>query len=172
MQLQIIESNRGGKIALHGGHSYNQKQTTINCIHWRCTKYYKTKCPAILKTGNENLMEIKVTHNHDCDPGKCKTKEIINQVKRRAQFSTLTVAMANEISEISCDYAVQLPMPKKTICCEQSRKRQKEMSFQIPAPTDRHFDVPDEFAPFLYKTLEKIIMSQFYYLEMQQRKIY
>ena len=76
MQVQIIESNRGGKIALQDGHSYNQKQSTINCIHWRCTKYYKLKCPAILKTTNETVTETKGTHNHECDPGECKAKEV------------------------------------------------------------------------------------------------
>ena len=76
MQVQIIESNRGGKIALHDGHSYNQKQSTNNCIHWRCTKYYKLKCPAILKTKNETVIETKGTHNHECDPGECKAKEV------------------------------------------------------------------------------------------------
>ena len=70
MQVQIIESNRGGKIALHDGHSYNQKQSTNNCIHWRCTKYYKLKCPTILKTKNETVIETKGTHNHECDPGE------------------------------------------------------------------------------------------------------
>ena len=58
MQVQIIESNRDRKIAVHDGHSYNQKQTTINCIriHWRCTKC-SLKCPAILKTRNESVIE-------------------------------------------------------------------------------------------------------------------
>ena len=67
MQVQITESNRGGKNALHDGHSYNQKQSSINCIHWRCTKYYKLKCPANLKTKNEIIIETKGTHNHECD---------------------------------------------------------------------------------------------------------
>ena len=92
MQVQIIESNRGGKIALHDGHSYNQKQSTINCIHWRCTKYYKLKRPAILKTKNEPVTETKGTHNHECDPGECKAKEVVNQIERRAQYSTPTGA--------------------------------------------------------------------------------
>ena len=108
MQVQIIESNRGGKIALHDGHSYNQKKSTINCIQWRCTKYYKLKCPAILKTKNETFTETKGTHNHECDPGECKAKEVVNQIKRRAHYSTPTVAIANDIYEISEDYAVQL----------------------------------------------------------------
>ena len=150
MQVQIIESNRGGKIALHDGHSYNQKQSTNNCIHWRCTKYYKLKCPAILKTKNETVIETKGTHNHECDPGECKAKKVVNQIKRRAEYSTPTVAIANEIYEISDDYAVQLAMPKKdNLLRAVSRKRKKAMCLQIPAPTDRHFDVPDEFAPFL-----------------------
>ena len=38
---------------------------------------------------------------------------------------------------------------KKTTCCEQSLENDKKRCLQIPAPTDRHFDVPDEFAPFL-----------------------
>ena len=99
MQVQIIESNRGGKIALHDGHSYIQKQSTNNCIHWRCTYYYKLKFPAILKTKNETVIETKGTHNHECDPGECKAKEVVNQIKRRAEYST-TVAIANEIYEI------------------------------------------------------------------------
>ena len=41
-------------------------------------------------------------------------------------------------------------MPKKdNLLRAVSRKRQKAMCLQIPAPTDRHFDVPDEFAPSL-----------------------
>ena len=112
MQVQIIESNRGGKIALHDGHSYNQKQSTINCIHGRCTKYYKLKCTAILKTKNETVIETNGMHNPECHPGECKAKKVVNQIKRRAQYSTPTVASANEIYEISDDYAVQLAMPK------------------------------------------------------------
>ena len=88
MQVRIIESNQGGKNALHDGHSYNQKQSTINCIHWRCKKYYKLRCPAILKTKNERVIETKGIHNHECDPGECKAKEVVNQIKRRAQYST------------------------------------------------------------------------------------
>ena len=113
MQVQIIESNRCDKIAVHDGHLYNQKQTTINCIHWRCTYYYKLKSPAILKTKHETVIEAKSTHNHDCDPGDCKAKKVVNQTKRRAQNSTSTVAIATEISEISDNYAAQLAMPKK-----------------------------------------------------------
>ena len=127
LQVQIIESNRGGKIALHDGQSYNQKQSTINCIHWRCTKYYKLKCPAILKTKNKTVIETKGTHNHECDPGECQAaKKVVNQIKRRAQYSTPTVAIANEIYEISDDYAVQLTMPKKTTCCKQSLENDKK----------------------------------------------
>ena len=129
MQVQIIESNRGGKIALHYGHSYSRKQSTNNCIHWRCTNHYKLKCPAILKTKNETVIETKGTHNHECDPGECKAKDVVNQIKRRAEYSTPTVAIANEIYEISDDYAVQLAMPKKDkLLRAVSRKRQKAMS--------------------------------------------
>ena len=84
MKVQIIESNRGGEIAVHDGH---QKQTTNNYIHyWRCTKYYNLKCPAILKTKNETVIETKRTHNHACDPGECKAKEVVDQIKRSAQY--------------------------------------------------------------------------------------
>ena len=47
-------------------------------------------------------------------------------------------------------------MPKKdNLLRAISRKRQKAMCLQIPAPTDRHFDVPDEFAPFLQQVSGK-----------------
>ena len=140
MEVQIIESSRGGKIALLDGHSYNHKQSTINCIHWRCTKYFKLKCRAILKTKNETVIGTKGTHNHECDPGECKAKEVVNQIKRRSQYSTPTVTISNEIYEISDDYALQLAMPKKdNLFRAVSRKRQKAMCLQIPDPTDPHF---------------------------------
>ena len=60
------------------------------------------------------------------------------------------MAIANEIYEISDDYAVQLAMPKKdNLLRAVYRKRQKVTCLQIPAPTDRHFEVLDELAPFL-----------------------
>ena len=40
-----------------------------------------------------------------------------------------------------------LERPKKTTCCEQSLENTKQMPVNI-SPIDRHFDVPDEFAPF------------------------
>ena len=129
MQVQIIESSQGEKIAVHDGHSYNQKQTTIKCIQRCCTKYYKLECAAILKTKNETVIETKSTHNHECDPGACKAKKFVNQIKRRAQYSTPTVEIANEVSENSDDYAVQLALPKKDhLLRAVSRKQQKEMS--------------------------------------------
>ena len=71
-------------------------------------------------------------------------------MKRRAQYSTSPVAIANEISEISDDDAVQLAMPKRDNLLQAvSRKRQEEMSLQVPGPTDRHFQVLDKYAPFL-----------------------
>ena len=103
-----------------------------------------------MKNKIKTVIETKGTHNHECDPGECKAKEVVNQFKRRAQYSTPTVAIANEIYGNLDDYAVQLAMPKKdNLLRAVSRKRQKAMFLQIPAPTDRHFDVRDEFVPFL-----------------------
>ena len=104
MQLQIIQSNRGGKFALHDGHSYNQKQSTNNCIHCRCTKYYKLKClSAILKTKNETVIETKGTHNHECDPAHVKAPfelviEEITDVIEREQFEECLVKKMDELA--------------------------------------------------------------------------
>ena len=66
------------------------------------------------------------------------------------------MATANEKYEISDEYAVQLAMPKKdNLLRAVSRKRQKAICLQIPAPTDRHFDVLDELAPFLLQNSGK-----------------
>ena len=98
---------------MHDGLSYNQKQSTIKCIHWRCTKHFKLKCRAILKTKNESVIETKGTYNHERDPGECEAKKAMNHTIRKAQNSTPTLAIANELSEISVDYTVQLAKPKK-----------------------------------------------------------
>ena len=97
MQFQIIETNWGGEIAVHDGHSYNQKQTTINYIHWSFTKIYQLKCPAIMKT-KPSIVETKCTHNHDYDPRECESKEVVNQTKRIAQNSTSSVCSNCRIS--------------------------------------------------------------------------
>ena len=103
-----------------------------------------------MKTKNETVIRTKGTHNHRCDSGKCESKEVVNQIKTKAQYSTPTLAIANEMSEISDDYAVQLALPRNdNLLRVVSRKQQYKMCLQIPAPTDRHFEVPDEFAPFL-----------------------
>ena len=88
MQVEIIESGRGGQITMYDDHSYNPKQTIINCIHYRCTKFYKLKCSAILKTKNETVIETKGTHNRDCYRGEYKAKEVVHQNNRKAQNST------------------------------------------------------------------------------------
>ena len=60
------------------------------------------------------------------------------------------MVIANEMSEISDNYAAQLAMPKNDNLLEAViRKQRKKMCLQIPVRTDRHSDVPYEFAPFL-----------------------
>ena len=135
--MQNIESNRDGEIAVDDGHSYNQKQTSNNCIHWPGAKHYKLKCPAIFETKNEIVIDTKGIHNQDWDPGKCRAKEAVNQIGRKDQYSTPVVAMANEITEIWDNYAVQLAMRKKdNLLRAVSQKQQKEICLQLPAPTD------------------------------------
>ena len=66
------------------------------------------------------------------------------------------MAIANELSQFSDDYAVQLAMPKKdNLLRAVSRKRQKAICLQKPAPNIRHFDIPDDFAPFLLQDCGK-----------------
>ena len=55
-----------------------------------------------------------------------------------------------EYQRKSDNYAVHLALPKKdNLLRAVSRKRRKEMCLQTPAPVDWHFEVPNEFAPFL-----------------------
>ena len=82
------------------------------------------------------------------------------------------MAIANEISEISEDYAVQVAMPKKdNLLRAVSRKRQKEMCLQIHVSADRHFDVPDEFAPFFLQISGKDNNEQILKIGNATRKI-
>ena len=87
-----------------------------------------------MKTKNETVIETKGTHNHECDPGECKAKEVANQIKRRAQYSLPTVAIANEIYEIPDDYAVQLAMPKKDNLLRYAKTTKSDM------PSTWHFE--------------------------------
>ena len=126
-------------------------------------KYYKLKCYASFKTKNKTAIETTGTHNHECDTGECKAKEVANEIKKRAQYSTPTVAIANEIYKISDDFAVQLAMPKKdTLLRAVSRKRLKAMCFQIPAPPPLVEILRSlmSLLPSFCKTVEKMIRSE------------
>ena len=76
MQFRNRESNRGRKIAVDEGHSYNLKPATIN-IHWHCKNFFEIKCPAIFKNKNELVFEMNGTHNYDCKPSYCAVEEVL-----------------------------------------------------------------------------------------------
>ena len=97
---------------MNGGHPYNQKQTTINCIHWRSTEYYKLKCPAILKTKNESVIKTKRTHNRDCDPGECKAKEVTDVIEKE-QFEESVVEKMDELAMCFKSTYIENPIANK-----------------------------------------------------------
>ena len=66
------------------------------------------------------------------------------------------MAIANEISEMSDIYPVQLAMLKKdNLSRAVSQKQQKEVCLQISAPNDQLFHLLGEFAPFLLQSSGK-----------------
>ena len=162
MQVQIIESNRGEKNALHDGHSYNQKQSTINSIHWRCTKYYKLKCPAILKTKNKTVIETKGTHNHERDPGECKAKEVVNQIKKEPNIQHQLWQLPLKYTKFRMIMQFSLQCPKKTTCSEQSLEDDKKRCVfkYLPQLIDILTSAMS-LLPSSYKTVEKMIRREF-----------
>ena len=150
MLIQIIKSNRGGNIAVHNGYCYNQKQVTSSCIHWRCTKYYSIKCPAVLKTTQNVVISLKDSHTHESDPSECKAKEVVNQIEQKSESLTPTVAIASEISPTIMQSSFHC-RKKENLIRTACRKRQRENGIDAPTPMDRHFDIPEEFKTFLLK---------------------
>ena len=122
-----------------------------------------------MKSKNETVIETKGTHKHNCDPNECKAKEVVNQIKRKAQYSIPTVPIANEISKISDDYAVQPAMPKKTTCCEQPLENDEKIcaSKNLPQLIDILMSLMS-LLPSSYKIVEKMIRSGSWYLKTQQ----
>ena len=76
------------------------------------------KCHAILKTKKETVIETKVLKITTATPVNVKrtkfkvNQEVKNQIGRRAQYST-TVAIADQKSEFSDDYAIRFARPKR-----------------------------------------------------------
>ena len=91
MQFQSVESNKGGKIAVMDGYSYNQKQSTINFICWCCVKSFKF--PAIPKTQTEIVIEMKETFSHDCHPSECKVEKVRQNKRSRCSAQLLRLPM-------------------------------------------------------------------------------
>ena len=80
------------------------------------------------KTKKETVIETKGIQSHDCDPCECKAEKVLNRIEGRARYLIPTVAITNEISEVSDEYAVQLPMPKKNMLRAVFRKWQRDTS--------------------------------------------
>ena len=149
-QLNFIESNRGGNLAVVNGFIFTLKQRTKTNTHWRCSSYQSLKYPATIKTYGNELIEEKGEHNHEMESGKSEAKKVVNSLKRQAIQNTPTVALANAIADVSNDYAVQLALPNKdNLIRTASRQRQREKVTSVPAPVDRHFEIPEEFQRFL-----------------------
>ena len=119
MLIQIIKSNRGVNNAVHNGYCYNQKQVTSSCIHWRRTKYYSIKCPAVLKTNQNVVISFNDSHTHESDPSECKAKDFVNQIKQKSESLTPTVAIASEILVICliCEQSPTLDENNELFCC-------------------------------------------------------
>ena len=128
MLFKIVESNRGGKIAVHGSHSYNQKQTTMNCIHWRCTKDYKLKCPATLKTEKMKLsFKRKVLIMTTVTPANVKRKKWI-KLKEKSNFQHQLWQLLTKYPNFPMISQFKFQCPRKTTCCEQFWKTTKDVS--------------------------------------------
>ena len=99
MLIRIITSNRGANIAVHNGYCYNKKITS-SCIHWRCTKYYSIKCPAVLKTTQNVIISLKDSHTPESNPSECKAEKDVDQVNKVLVIDTKE-GIASEIAVIS-----------------------------------------------------------------------
>ena len=88
-QLNFIESNRGGKLAVVNGFIFTLKQRTKTNTHWRCSSYQSLKCPATIKTYGNELVEEKGEHNHEMESGKSEAKKVVNSLKVQAIENTL-----------------------------------------------------------------------------------
>ena len=170
MRVQITEPNWGVKIAVHDGHSYNQKRTAINSIHWRCTKNYRSKCPAILKTKNKRVIETKGAHNHDCVPSECKAEEVVNQTKRTADIQHQLWRLPMKYPKFPIIMQFSLNAQRRhPILSSVSKTTKRCVSNYLPQLIDIVMTLMSLLSSF-FKTMEKMIMREFLYLEMQQWK--
>ena len=69
-QLNFIESNRGGKLAVVNGFIFTLKQRTKTNTHWRCSSYKSLKCPATIKTYGNELVEVGLKVHYENQPLK------------------------------------------------------------------------------------------------------
>ena len=61
------------------------------------------KYATILEIKIESVLAMRYTHNQDRNPNEYKAKQVVHQIKVRAQYSKPTVAVAMDLSEISDD---------------------------------------------------------------------
>ena len=135
MLIHIIKSNRGGNIAVHNGYCYNQKQVTLSCIHWRCTKYYSIKCLAVLKTNQNVFISLKDSHTHESDVWfdqaqtygcfygiwrKIRKGRNLNTFKRRLESFVSSAPVMKKSKNRCKSYKVATLSRTSCLICEQS----------------------------------------------------
>ena len=137
-------------------HKTRNKQ--LETIYWRCTKDYKLKCPAILKTENETVSKTKGTHNHDCDSSECKAKEVVSQIKRRAEYST--PAVANPKVPMIMQFNLLCPKRQPPVASSLSKTTKIGVFKYLPHLIDILISLMS-LLPSSHKSVEKMIRSEF-----------
>ena len=96
---QVIASERGGKLLVFKGYSYDFRKNGLNKKIWACTQRRRQACLGYIHSAEEvpeyggvvDVLFDSNNHNHTPDAASVE-KKILNQVKQIASSSTDSTA--------------------------------------------------------------------------------
>ena len=150
MQAEFSLTSKNKRMLIVDGFEFYLKRENVNSTNWNCSKYQSLKCRTIAVTRGTELVEIRGDHNHDAKLAPAQKRQIVAEIKKNSEKFTPAVAIADALEPVSLNFAVQLELPSKhNLIRTSERVRQRKDVGENPIPSDRHFDIPQEFADFI-----------------------
>ena len=130
---------------------------------WNCSKYQSYKCRVSALTQDDQIIRVNGEHNHNASIVKPATRKVIKEIKALSENLTPAAAVASAILPVTDVLSTQYALPSKPNLIQTSQRLRKVLqTVSIHEPSDRHFDIPDNFQKsFFGMTAEKMTTSVF-----------
>ena len=156
------KTQQGKALLILDGHEFAEKRDTKSTTHWHCAKWRSHKRPMSLITCDETIISFNHEHSHEFNPGRVEARQLVSQLKETAKSQINPVnnqLIAASLKTVNNNPAIQLSLPSRAALTRTLNRNKMQGPLEVISSTDRHFDIPDKYLPFVYIIAEKKTVS-------------